>query len=50
MLQKSPLYAYLPARNLDRARRFYEETPGFVPKSLNNGDSGGNILAIIQTL
>lgn len=37
MLQKSPLYAYLPARNLDRARRFYEETLGFVPKSLNNG-------------
>ncbi len=37
MLQKSPLYAYLPARDLDRARRFYEETLGFVPKSLNNG-------------
>jgi catechol 2,3-dioxygenase-like lactoylglutathione lyase family enzyme len=37
MLQKSPLYAYLPARNLDRARRFYEGTLGFVPTSLNNG-------------
>ena len=37
MLQKSRLYAYLPARDLDRARRFYEQTLGFVPKSLNNG-------------
>ena len=37
MLQISPLYAYLPARDLDRARRFYEETLGFVPKSVNNG-------------
>jgi predicted enzyme related to lactoylglutathione lyase len=37
MLQKSPLYAYLPARDLDRARRFYEETLGLVPTSLNNG-------------
>ena len=37
MLQKSPLYAYLPARDLDRARRFYETTLGFVPTSLNNG-------------
>ena len=37
MLQKSPLYSYLPARDLDRARRFYEETLGFAPKSLNNG-------------
>ena len=37
MLQESPIYAYLPARDLDRARRFYEKTLGFVPKSLNNG-------------
>jgi len=37
MLQQSPLYAYLPARNLERARRFYEDTLGFVAKSLNNG-------------
>jgi predicted enzyme related to lactoylglutathione lyase len=37
MLQQSPLYAYLPARDLERARRFYEDTLGFVPKSLNNG-------------
>jgi catechol 2,3-dioxygenase-like lactoylglutathione lyase family enzyme len=37
MLQQSPLYAYFPARDLERARRFYEETLGLVPKSLNNG-------------
>jgi catechol 2,3-dioxygenase-like lactoylglutathione lyase family enzyme len=37
MLQESPIYAYFPARDLARARRFYEETLGFVPKSLNNG-------------
>ena len=37
MLQKSPLYAYFPAKDLDRARRFYEEKLGLVPKSLNNG-------------
>lgn len=33
MLQESPLFAYFPAENLDRARRFYEETLGLVPKS-----------------
>ena len=37
MLQQSPIYVYFPARDLNRARRFYEETLGFVPKSLNNG-------------
>ena len=37
MLQKSPLYAYLPARDLDRVRRFYEGTLGFAPKALVNG-------------
>lgn len=37
MLQQSPLYAYLPAKNLERARRFYEEKLGLVPTSLNNG-------------
>jgi len=38
MLRESPLFAYIPAKNLDRARRFYEETLGLVPKSLNNDD------------
>ena len=29
MLQDSPLYAYIPARDVDRARRFYEDKLGF---------------------
>ena len=37
MLSKSPLYAYFPAQDLDRARRFYEEKLGFVPKAEKNG-------------
>src|SRR3989440_10714759 len=32
MLQKYPLYAYLPAQDVSRARRFYEQTLGFTPK------------------
>ena len=32
MLQDSPLYAYLPAKDVARARRFYEETLGLKPK------------------
>jgi predicted enzyme related to lactoylglutathione lyase len=32
MLQKSPIYAYLPAKDVERARRFYEEKLGFKPK------------------
>lgn len=31
MLQNHPLYAYLPARDVARARRFYEDTLGFTP-------------------
>jgi predicted enzyme related to lactoylglutathione lyase len=31
MLQKFPLYAYFPARDLARARRFYEEQVGLKP-------------------
>jgi catechol 2,3-dioxygenase-like lactoylglutathione lyase family enzyme len=37
MLRESRLYAYFPARDLNRARRFYEETLGFVPASVNEG-------------
>src|SRR4051812_37569482 len=32
MLQKSPLYAYIPAKDVLRARRFYEDKLGFKPK------------------
>lgn len=32
MLQDAPLYAYLPAKDLARARRFYEEKLGFRPR------------------
>ena len=32
MLQAYPMYAYIPAKNVARARRFYEDTLGFHPK------------------
>jgi catechol 2,3-dioxygenase-like lactoylglutathione lyase family enzyme len=32
MLQKSPLYAYIPAKDVARARQFYEGKLGFVPQ------------------
>ena len=32
MLQRFPLYAYIPAKDLARARRFYEDKLGFQPK------------------
>jgi len=32
MLQDFPLYAYIPARDVNRARRFYEGKLGFRPK------------------
>ena len=31
MLQNSPMYAYIPAKDIVRARRFYEQTLGFTP-------------------
>lgn len=31
MLQKSPMYAYIPVSNLARARQFYEQKLGFTP-------------------
>jgi catechol 2,3-dioxygenase-like lactoylglutathione lyase family enzyme len=37
MLQQSPMYAYIPATDLARARRFYEEKLGFTPKMEVNG-------------
>jgi predicted enzyme related to lactoylglutathione lyase len=32
MLQKCPMYPYIPARDMARARKFYEEKLGFRPK------------------
>jgi predicted enzyme related to lactoylglutathione lyase len=31
MLQSSPLYAYIPAKDVARARQFYEQKLGFKP-------------------
>ena len=31
MLQNAPLYSYIPAKDITRARRFYEQTLGFTP-------------------
>lgn len=31
MLQRSPMYAYIPAQNVARAREFYERKLGFSP-------------------
>jgi len=32
MLQNSPMYAYIPAKDVARARRFYEQKVGLKPK------------------
>ena len=32
MLQRSPMYAYIPAKDVARARQFYEQKLGFKPK------------------
>jgi predicted enzyme related to lactoylglutathione lyase len=32
MLQDSPMYAYIPAQDIARARRFYEQKLGLKPK------------------
>ena len=37
MLQDRPLYSYFPAKDLERARRFYEGTLGFKPTAVMNG-------------
>ena len=38
MLQKAPMYAYIPAKDVKRARQFYEQKIGFQPKQeLPNG-------------
>ena len=40
MLQNSPLYAYIPAKDVARARQFYERKLGFKPKS----ETGGGVV------
>jgi catechol 2,3-dioxygenase-like lactoylglutathione lyase family enzyme len=40
MLQNSPFYAYIPAKDVARARRFYEGKLGFRPKL----ETGGGVV------
>jgi predicted enzyme related to lactoylglutathione lyase len=40
MLQDSPMYAYLPAKDVSRARKFYEQKLGFKAKD----ESGGGVV------
>jgi len=40
MLQNSPLYAYIPAKDVSRARKFYEEKLGFKPSRQIEGSGG----------
>jgi catechol 2,3-dioxygenase-like lactoylglutathione lyase family enzyme len=51
MLQQSPLYAYIPARDLARARQFYEGKLGFKPRAETAGgvhyDFGGGTGAFL---
>jgi predicted enzyme related to lactoylglutathione lyase len=37
MLQDFPMYAYIPARDMARARRFYEDKVGLKPMMETNG-------------
>jgi catechol 2,3-dioxygenase-like lactoylglutathione lyase family enzyme len=37
MLQKAPMYSYIPAKNVAQARAFYEEKLGFKPKEITAG-------------
>lgn len=37
MLQEAPMYAYIPVKDLARARRFYEEKIGLRPKEEKAG-------------
>ena len=37
MLQEFPMYAYIPAKDIARARKFYEGKLGFRPKQEING-------------
>ena len=37
MLQKAAMYSYIPAKDVDRARGFYEKKLGFTPKEETAG-------------
>ena len=37
MLQNAPMYSYIPAKDVARARKFYEEKLGFKPKEETPG-------------
>src|SRR5574341_675446 len=37
MLPEAPMYSYIPAKDVGRARKCYEETLGFKPKHLTAG-------------
>jgi predicted enzyme related to lactoylglutathione lyase len=37
MLQDKPMYAYIPAKDVTRARAFYEQRLGLVPKDVSEG-------------
>jgi predicted enzyme related to lactoylglutathione lyase len=37
MLQDAPMYAYIPAKDMARARKFYEEKVGLKPSQETNG-------------
>ena len=37
MLQDAPMYSYIPAKDVARARKFYEEKLGFKPKQETAG-------------
>jgi predicted enzyme related to lactoylglutathione lyase len=51
MLQKSPMYSYIPAKDLARARQFYEQKVGLKPKQEINGgvayEFGGGTAAFL---
>jgi predicted enzyme related to lactoylglutathione lyase len=37
MLQNAPMYSYIPAKDVTRARKFYEEKLGIKPKQETAG-------------
>jgi predicted enzyme related to lactoylglutathione lyase len=51
MLQASPMYSYIPAKDIARARRFYEDKLGLRPKEETNGgvvyEFGGGTAAFL---